>query len=872
MRKTLLFLLLLCTKLTFAQLNDNFTDGDFSNNPVWGGSTSLFSINASKQLQTVTSATAQTVYLSTANQYALNTVWEFYVQMNFDPSSSNATRIYLTSNRQDLKAADLSGYYIQIGESGSTDSYDLFRVTNGGTAVKIIDGPAKTRANANVLMAKVRVTRDSNGKWELYTDITGGTNYTLEGTVTDVTHTTTSWFGVWCDYTATRSNGFIFDDFNITELVADVTPPKVTAIKSIDTKTLEVTFDEPLNTASAQNIANYSLSNGAGSPLTAVMGSTSNVVNLTYANNFVSGNYILTVSNVADVKGNAVVTPIATSFIYVEPYTAKRGDVVINEIMAAPISTATALNKEYIELYNTTDKYIIITGWKYKDATTSVTTLGADTLAPKSYRILSAVADVDAFKVYGKTLGVSPWPSLNNDKDDLSLMLADNTIIDAVSYADTWYRDNTKKTGYALELINPTGTCGGAFNWTASTGANNGTPGAQNSVYNPQHTDNVAPKLLSAAILSTTQIQVDFDKVIASTMLTDVNNYSINNGIGKPTLAELNGTNNTSVKLTLANAIAPNTENLLTVSNLSNCAGIPIDPAANTAIILLPDQINAGDILISEILFNPKTGGFDFVELYNPTNKVFDLKELTISNPTGTGTTGPTKRTISNTSVFIKPKTYWVLTANPLVVQQQYQVKYPSQMVQIASMPSYNNDKGTVAIWKGETAVDQFDYTEKMHHALLKDVKGVSLERVSFTISGNEPGNLQSAASSVGFATPTDKNSQSEDTSVKNSVVVANKTFSPDNDGFEDLLQIDYRFKENGNLATINIYTDKGVLVRRLARNITFSTQGTITWDGLDDSGQLCKVGLYVIKADIFTIRGSADSFKQTCVLASKLN
>jgi len=870
MRKTLLFLLLLCTKLTFAQLNDNFADGDFTNNPAWVGSTSLFSINASKQLQTVTSATAQTVYLSTANQYAMNTVWEFYVQMNFDPSSSNAARIYLTSNRQDLKATDLSGYYIQIGESGSTDSYDLFRVTNGGTAVKIIDGPAKTRANANLLMAKVRVTRDASGKWELYTDITGGTNYTLEGTVTDVTHTTTSWFGVWCDYTATRSNGFIFDDFTITELVPDVTPPKVAAIKSLDTKTLEVTFDEPLNTVSAQTIANYSLSNGAGSPLSAVMGSTGNVVNLTYANNFVSGNYTLTVSNVADLKGNAMVTPIATTFIYVEPYTAKRGDVVINEIMAAPISTAAALNKEYVELYNTTDKYIIITGWKYKDGTASISTLGADTLAPKTYRILSAVADVDAFKVYGKTLGVSPWPSLNNDRDDLSLMLPDgSTIIDAVSYVDTWYQDNSKKTGYALELINYKSGCPGASNWIASTAAIGGTPGAQNSVY--AELDAVAPKLIGIEITSTTTVRVDFDKAIQVGAISLASNYAINNGIGAAQSAVPATTANKSVVLTFATPIVRGVESLLTVSNLLSCGGVVINPANNTAKIFLAKEIMPNDILITEILFNPKTGGFDFVEIYNNTDHLLDLKDLTLSNPTASGTSS-TKRAISTVPLYIQPKTYWVLTANPSVVQQQYQVKYPNQMVQMTVMPPYNNDKGTVAIWKGDDAIDQFDYTEKMHHALLKDVKGVSLERVSFTKSGNEPGNLQSAAASVGFATPTDKNSQGEDTSVKNSVVVANKTFSPDNDGFEDLLQIDYRFKENGNLATINIYTDKGVLVRRLARNITFSTQGTVTWDGLNDGGQLCKVGLYVIKVDIFTIKGSTDSFKQTCVLASKLN
>ncbi|RWU08318.1 lamin tail domain-containing protein [Pedobacter chitinilyticus] len=870
MRKTLLFLLLLCTKLTFAQLNDNFADGDFTNNPTWGGNTTYFTINANGQLQSNgPNSGAQNFYLSTPNALAKNAVWEFFFQLNFDPTTANFPRVYLVSNQADLSGA-LQGYFFQVGETGATDGFHLYR-QNGTSTSQIITGAAKPRGNTNLVTARIRITRDDNGKWELYSDVNGGTNYTLEGTVTDNNYTTTTHFGVNCRYTTgSRFNQFIFDNFNITDLIPDVTPPKVTAVKSLDAKTLEVTFDEPLNMVSAQTIANYSLSNGRGNPISATMGSANNIVNLIYTNNFTSGPYTLTVSNVADTKGNAITTPIAAQFIYVEPYTAKRGDVVINEIMAAPISTAAALNKEYIELYNTTDKYIIITGWKYKDATTSVTTLGADTLAPKTYRILSAVADVDAFKVYGKTLGIAPWPSLNNDKDDLSLMLPDaSTIIDAVSYVDTWYQDNSKKTGYALELINPTGTCGGAFNWMASTGTNNGTPGAQNSVYNPQHTDNVAPKLLSATILSTTQIQIDFDKAIASAMLTDVNNYSINNGIGKPTLVELNGTNNTSVKLTLANAIAPNIENLLTVSNLANCAGIPIDPTANTALILLADQINVGDILISEILFNPKTGGFDFVEVYNTTNKILDLKELTISNPTSTSTT---KRAISITSVFIRPKTYWVLTANPSVVQQQYQVKYPNQMVQIASMPSYNNDKGTVAIWKGDVAMDQFDYTEKMHHALLKDVKGVSLERVSFLVSGNEPGNLQSAAASVGFATPTDKNSQSEDNGVKNSVVLANKTFSPDNDGFEDLLQIDYRFKENGNLATINIYTDKGILVRRLARNITFSTQGTVTWDGLNDGGQLCKVGLYVIKTDIFTIKGSTDSFKQTCVLASKLN
>ena len=869
MRKTLLFLLLLCTKLAFAQLNDNFSDGDFTNNPAWGGSTANFFINGSGQLQSNGPNLAnQNIYLSTPNSYAKNAVWEFFIQLNFDPTTSNFPRVYLVSNQADLSGA-LQGYFFQVGETGPTDGFHLYR-QNGTSTSQIITGAPKARANTNLVSARIRVTRDNDGKWELYSDVAGGTNYTLEGTVTDNNYTTTTHFGVNCRYgTASRYNQFIFDDFKITELVPDVTPPKVTALRSIDTKTLEVTFDEPLGVTSAQTLTNYSLSNGQGNPITAVMGSANNIVNLIYTNDFVSGNYTLTVNNVADAKRNAITTPIAKQFFYVEPYTAKRGDVIFNEIMAAPISNATTLNKEYFELYNTTDKYIIITGWKYKDASTSTATFAADTLAPKSYRIICANADVDQFKVYGKTLGISTWPTLNNDKDDLNLFLPDGTtVIDFVSYTDAWYQDNTKRTGYALELINLKSSCPGAPNWIASTATIGGTPGAQNSVY--AELDPIAPKLIGLEVLSTTSVRVDFDKTIQSDALSLPSNYSFNNGIGVPISAVPFSTLNKSVVLTLATPIARGVESLLTVANLISCGGVLLDPSHTTAKIFLAKEIKPNDILISEVLFNERTGGAEFVEIYNATNDILDLKDLQISNASYTGAND--KKAITVTSIFIQPKTYWVLSRNPDAVKQQYDVKNPQQMVQVAALPTYTNSAGSVKLWKADELIDDLSYTEKMHHVLLREVKGVSLERVSFAKSANEAGNLQSAAASVGFATPTYKNSQSEDTSVKNSVTVANKTFSPDNDGFEDLLQIDYRFKENGNLATINIYTDKGVLVRRLARNITMSTQGTINWDGLNDGGQLCKVGLYVIKIDTFHVNGTADSFKQTCVLASKLN
>jgi hypothetical protein len=869
MRKTLLFLCLLCTKLAFAQLNDSFSDGDFTNSPTWLGSASSFQV-IDGVLSTNGPQAASTLYLSTANSLVGNMAWEFYVNLGFDPSTTNYPRIYLISNMQDLSSTvGMQAYILQLGASGSAENFSFVR-QNGSSLNTLLTLPDKTRSANSTVTARVRVERTAAGRWDFYTDFSGGRNFTYDGSVVDNAYTSSSFFGVYCRYsTASRYNLFKFDDFKI-EPYVDRTAPSIVAVKSLNDNAFEVNFSEPVAPTSAGMASNYAIG-GLGSPSTVeILGASS--VKLSYASVVKSGTYTLSVSNVADLKGNVAANAANYNFIHVNAYTAQKGDVVINEIMAAPLATGT-LNREYIELWNTTDKYIIITGWKYKDATSSAVSLPADTLAPKEYSILCAAADVEVFKPYGKTTELVSWPSLNNTGDNLTLLLPDNsTIIDAVAYSDAWYQSSSQKTGYALELINPNGPCGGAFNWTTSTAANNGTPGGQNSVYNPQHIDNVAPALLSVNILNNTTLQVDFSKAINEAMLTDVNNYYINNGIGTPSAAQLNSAAANSVILTLANPIMANVESLLTVSNLTNCAGIPIDASANTATILVTTPVAANEILISEVLFNPKTGGVDFVEIYNATNRILDLKELTISNPEGSTDSGKEKKAITATSVFIRPKTYWVLTTSPEVVQQHYHVQFPKQMVKLASMPAYNNASGTVKLWKDDVTIDEVSYNEKMHHALLKDVKGVSLERVSFKKGANEAGNFQSAAASSGFATPTAVNSQSETGSGKNTMKIAAKTFSPDNDGFEDLLQINYQFRQPGYLTTINIYTDKGVLVRKLARNISLSTQGTITWDGLDDGGQLCKVGLYVVKADVLSANGSADSFKQTCVLASKFN
>src|SRR5690606_12719858 len=168
--------------------------------------------------------------------------------------------------------------------------------------------------------------------------------------------------------------------------------------------------------------------------------------------------------------------------------------------------------------------------------------------------------------------------------------------------------------------------------------------------------------------------------------------------------------------------------------------------------------------------------------------------------------------------------------------------------------------------------IDRFDYHENMHDALISDKKGVSLERMSFNIPTNEAGNFRSAAAAVGYATPGYKNSQVKEISDQQALItLTSKTFSPDNDGFEDLLEINYHFEtEEDVMATIEIYNTKGVLVRTLTKNHRLANNGRLYWNGLMDNTQLAGVGIYIVVIELYNAKGMRKIVKESCVLASK--
>nr|MBP9689839.1 gliding motility-associated C-terminal domain-containing protein [Bacteroidia bacterium] len=220
----------------------------------------------------------------------------------------------------------------------------------------------------------------------------------------------------------------------------------------------------------------------------------------------------------------------------------------------------------------------------------------------------------------------------------------------------------------------------------------------------------------------------------------------------------------------------------------------------------------------------------------------------------------------------IEPNGYLVITPDPTVEQQHYYCKYPENMIK-ANVPSMNDDAGNVLLLNTQGVVfDEFVYSDKMHVPLLDDKDGVSLERIDFNRATNDQTNWTSAAAAVNYATPTYRNSQYLNTERSENVFeLQPKTISPDGDGYEDVMNINYLINDNGYTGTLTIYNAAGQEVKQLFKNSLLAPNGTYTWDGTTNSGQKAPVGLYVFYFEIFNLNGDVKSYKTVGVVAAKL-
>jgi hypothetical protein len=552
-------------------------------------------------------------------------------------------------------------------------------------------------------------------------------------------------------------------------------------------------------------------------------------------------------------------------------FSQNRYDVIIDEVMADPSPQVGLPDNEWIELKNITSRSIDLQGWHINDASGQSGSFPHFILQPDSLVIVctgSAAATISAF---GTTISVTSFPSLDNSEDHLSLTNENGSVIHAVFYSDKWYQNELKKEGgWSLEMIDTKTPCAGSSNWMASNDAKGGTPGKKNSV-DAVNNDQTPPKLKYVYTTDSLNIVAVFDEPLDSLSGATVNNYSIDGGMSFSTATTLAPLFD-RVELKLNTPLSQNGIYNLIANNVTDCAGNLIT-GSNQSKVGLPSEALPLDMVINEILYNPRSNGYDYVEFYNRSNKIFDASKLFAANRNSNGDVSSIEQIFSS-PFYIFPGDYFVITENAASLELNYLVKNPDAVLELSSLPSYPDGAGDVVLLNGQgTIVDEVKYDDGWQFKLIDNSKGVSLERIDTESPTQDAANWHSAASTAGYGTPSYQNSQYKQTQINNAtIVITPKIFSPDNDGHNDVTSVQYKVTEPGYVANVTIYDSQGNPVRNLVKNAILGVTGQWNWDGLDEKGNRLPIGTYIVYTEIFNLQGKTQHFKNVVVLARRLN
>lgn len=831
-------MLLLAT--SWAQLTDDFSDGNFTNNPTWSGDEDKFVVE-NETLRSNSAVASDLFYLSTPSTIAQDDLeWRFRVNMRFNTSGVNYTDVYLMADSSDLTRV-VNGYFVRIGNT--KDEVSLYKIQNG-TETQLTDGADDKTHNKNI---SLKITKTAQGEWTVQADYAGGQNYQTEGNTTDNEITSTTHFGfLIAQSTASFHFKHFYDDIYVGPLIVDTIKPAITHTLALDKNTLRITTNEPVTTTGTT----FTLNNGYGMPTS--VENTGTTLTLTYTNDLVNGDYELTINQLGDLAGNRLDT--VAKFNYFVLPKPQATELLITEILADQTPSVGLPSAEYVEIYNNSTRTLDLTNCTLSDGGTPAS-LPASSLAAGAYATLVKEGTEHLFSAYPNILAVRSFPTLNNAGDDLELKNETGIILDQVAYTDEWYRDSDKKKGgYSLERIDFESNCAAVYNWIASKAPTGGTPSAPNSVMG-QNPDSAAPKILSYTLLNSTTVELTLNEQPITEDLS-ADNFTLQPNSEKPTYANYDIANTTLI-LSFATELQANRIYSLAIGKLEDCLG---NTKTNiTAQLITTTQPKKGDVLINELLFNPKTNGVDFIELYNTSKKYIDLSTLNVARYTDKR---ETVVAVAPNKQILYPNGYVALSIDSNKTKEAYSAA--QNLVQLERLPAMNNGDGTVLLLdNGEAMLDSVPYTENQHFALLSDVKGVSLERINTTGQSHDPSTWHSASSTSGYATPGYQNSQFIDfTAPLGELSLPRKTFSPDGDGYEDLLVLSYAFESLGNVLNAYVYDLGGRLTHHAINNETLSTSGTLSWDGVLSNGTKIAIGNYILLAETFNLNGKTERKK----------
>lgn len=464
--------LIFIATLLSAQLREDFSDGDFSNDPSWIGDIDNFKVNEQFQLQLDAKESGQSSIFTKVDYPQDSITVNFYLKMTFAPSNNNYSQIYLYTTGPNLDVA--SALALRIGENGSNDAITLVEINEGEENIIATGDMGAVALNPELYIRAVFV----DGMISIYTRQEGDQFYAPNPEIMapyDV-EKLDGYFGWTCKYSSTRKSSFYLDRIIINRFKKDTTNPYLIDVKS-DSLTIQAIYSEPLKD-------DFDISNFEFKPENEILKASlsqdePNVVILEVAAPLSSSEQLnLSCRNIEDLNGNINPYDDIDFFYYRKPTSE---DLAINEVLTDPAGD----QSDFFELYNKSSDYIDLSGLIISnDQNEQEEVIGDHRLDPHSYIAFSENAQETAsfFLESEKNIVDQLLPSFNNAQANFTIKDADGVIFDHFDYDEDWHLKILRKTeGTSLERIDPYGETQDQNNWqSAPTSLSGGTPGKVN--------------------------------------------------------------------------------------------------------------------------------------------------------------------------------------------------------------------------------------------------------------------------------------------------------------------------------------------------------------------------------------------------------
>jgi hypothetical protein len=781
----------------------------------------------------------------------VNPAWpfscSFRIRHGFDPSSLNNWQVVLGAeflsggDKEGNPPVLWKGIVLGVNYTGSDDMVKLWQVGEADAELLLSTTLNYQDQVGTELSPLFLLQGDAGGGLDLYVAIHPDTGSAVHlGTCILDDFRWGRHLAVRYQYSALRDRGLWLDDLTLGGYFEpDTVGPGVIRTEVLNGRSLKLDFSETVRDP-APGLFRLSSEEDTAARIPTSLFRTDQSLELVFEEEI--PNRVpqhLRVGGVEDLDGNLSADTVV-DFLRNE---AAWGDLVINEVMADP-DPAVRITEEYLELYNRCGFPLNLEGWLLQVNERDYL------LEPPMLELVcgeNREPELPSATVFPGGFAVLRGVTLPNEGATLSIRSPEGRLVHAVAYRNPWDGPDWKKEGgWSLESPDPEAVCGISSNWAFSEDPDGGTPCRLNSVQSARH-DTEGPVPLYSGLGGAGEWLIHYDEPVR--LPPEVRSgIRLDPGAVLPDSVWLVPPLDKVLQIRFPEDFREWSRYRLTAGGIRDCQGNPAGVASLEAGTLA--EPGAGLVIINEIMYDPEEDKAEYVELWLQGDRAVDLADFSIHMVEEDGIPDRPLALSPHSRLFL-PGQYLVLTSSAGQLMHGYGLGTSGLWVEVEDWPGLKNSGGKIYLTdRAGRVVDAAVYREDMHMELLADPGGVSLERITARGPGTDPANWHSAASAAGYATPGERNSQSLEEGYPDRLLeLRPEVFSPDNDGYEDLLTVTVTTGSPGWVIGVFITDLQGNMIRELANNHLAGPVQSYTWDGEGGDGSLQPMGFYVVHA-----------------------